>query len=284
MAAILLGDVRDGLRGKDVPSQDAARYQSAVAPGEPIDGRSRAHVRRPGQDENQPRVHHAAARQERAECDGDVGGNRRKDVFDGGQHGDQRGQRPGGELLEKREKVRQETECPPLSRWALGPVSVATAMTAMPSPRPIQPMPSFVLAFTETCAGPVSSASESFSSMASMWGASLGFSRITVTSAWTNWNPASTTFRKALFKRSSEWAPFHCGSSGGNRRPMSPSPAAPRIASVRACATASASEWPARPWAFGISTPPRMSLRPLAKGCESYPIPTRIRRAVSWVG
>src|SRR5207244_2685906 len=92
------------------------KNESAVTPREPIDGRARSHIRHPGQDENQPRVHHAATRQERAEGDGHVGGNRRKDVFEGGQHRDQRVQRAGGKLLEKREKVRQVTERPPLGR------------------------------------------------------------------------------------------------------------------------------------------------------------------------
>ena len=39
-------------------------------------------------------------------------------------------------------------------------------------------------------------------------------------------------------------APFHCGSLGGKCVPISPSPMAPRMASVSACIAASASEWP----------------------------------------
>src|SRR2546426_6426230 len=59
---------------------------------------------------------------------------------------------------------------------------------------------------------------------------------------------------------------------------MSPRPAAPRMASVRACATASASECPTSPREYGISTPPRISFlpSPSANRCESYPIPTRM--------
>src|SRR2546422_10090530 len=100
---------------------------------------------------------------------------------------------------------------------------------------------------------------------------------ITVMSAPTKRSPASTTRRYARLSRSSESASRQRGSVGGNICPMSPRPAAPRMASVRACATASASECPTSPRGYGISTPPRMSLRlsPSAKRCESYPIPTR---------
>src|SRR2546421_9225822 len=101
---------------------------------------------------------------------------------------------------------------------------------------------------------------------------------MTVTSALTKLKPASTTRRYARWSSSSESASFQRGFVGGNMVPMSPRPAAPRMASVRACATASASECPARPRGWGISTPPRMSLRPppSANRCESYPTPTRM--------
>src|SRR5882724_9752644 len=100
---------------------------------------------------------------------------------------------------------------------------------------------------------------------------------ITVMSALMKVRPASTTRRYARLSRSRESASRQRGSVGGNICPMSPRPAAPRMASVRACATASASECPTSPRGWGISTPPRMSLRPSpsVKRCESYPIPTR---------
>src|SRR5262245_14423425 len=59
---------------------------------------------------------------------------------------------------------------------------------------------------------------------------------------------------------------------------MSPRPAAPRSASVTACSTTSASEWPTRPCAESMRTPPRMSGRPSASRCESCPEPTRNMR------
>ena len=48
----------------------------------------------------------------------------------------------------------------------------------------------------------------------------------------------------------------------GKCMPISPSAAAPRIASVMACARTSASEWPSRPNSHGTVTPPRISGRP----------------------
>src|SRR6266436_2598092 len=101
---------------------------------------------------------------------------------------------------------------------------------------------------------------------------------ITVMSALMKVRPASTTRRYARLSRSSESTSRQRGSVGGNICPMSPRPAAPRMASVRACATASASECPTSPREYGISTPPRMSFlpSPSANRCESYPIPTRM--------
>src|SRR6266480_5893881 len=228
--------------GMTMPPQKPTRYHVAMPARQRIDGGPRPHVRSPGEQEDEPRVQHPAPGQECAEGDRDVRGNWRKDVFDGGQHGDQRVQRNRREVFEKREEVGQVSDSPPLERGPAGSASVATAITAIPSPRPIQPIPSFVFAFTDTCAGPVSNASARRSFIASICGASFGFSMMTVTSACTNWNPASTTLRNALLSKSIELASFQRGSSLGNMRPMSPRPAAPRMASVTAWATASASE------------------------------------------
>ena len=102
----------------------------------------RPDVRDPREREDQPGIHYATTRQKCAERYGHVGGNGRNDVFDGGEHSDQRVERRGGELLEKGDEVCQEA--------LPGSCNVATAITATPSPRPIQPMPSFVFALTET--------------------------------------------------------------------------------------------------------------------------------------
>src|ERR1039457_5025511 len=45
-----------------------------------------------------------------------------------------------------------------------------------------------------------------------------------------------------------------------------------------ACASTSASLWPSNPTSCGISTPPRIHLRPAAKRWTSIPIPTRFIR------
>src|SRR5579862_6312907 len=56
---------------------------------------------------------------------------------------------------------------------------------------------------------------------------------------------------------------------------MSSSPAAPRTASVNACASTSPSEWPARPLGCSIRTPPSTSGTPSSSACASKPVPTR---------
>ena len=55
---------------------------------------------------------------------------------------------------------------------------------------------------------------------------------------------------------------------------MSSRPAAPRIASIRACETTSPSECPASPRPES-STPPRTSFASSENACASIPIPTR---------
>ena len=73
-----------------------------------------------------------------------------------------------------------------------------------------------------------------------------------------------------------ESRPAFSGSVSENISPMSPSAAAPRMASVTACATASPSEWPCRCTPKGMRTPPSTSGPPGSKRCESYPMPVRI--------
>src|SRR2546421_6423677 len=57
---------------------------------------------------------------------------------------------------------------------------------------------------------------------------------------------------------------------------MSPSPAAPSRASITACVSASASEWPTSPLSCSTSMPPSTSFSPSARRCESQPIPARV--------
>src|SRR5947209_12234342 len=56
---------------------------------------------------------------------------------------------------------------------------------------------------------------------------------------------------------------------------MSPRPAAPSRASVTACSTTSASEWPSSPLGWSRRTPPRMRGRPSTSRWVSCPLPTR---------
>src|SRR6476469_6340323 len=60
--------------------------------------------------------------------------------------------------------------------------TVATASAAIPSPRPIAPSPSFVVALMLTRAGSRRSAAAIFSRIAGMWGAIFGASAIKVAS------------------------------------------------------------------------------------------------------
>ena len=82
--------------------------------------------------------------------------------------------------------------------------------------------------------------------IASMWSRSFGVSSITVTSTLPTSNPCSAASDTARRSRSRLDASFHRGSESGKCRPMSPRHAAPRMASVIAWHTTSASEWPKR--------------------------------------
>src|SRR2546425_13973 len=88
---------------------------------------------------------------------GGRGGERRNEVLEGGEGRDQGVQRCCGQPLEEREKIAQTRACS----------SSATASAATPSPLPIQPIPSFVFALTETIEYPLTSAPARFSRMSS---------------------------------------------------------------------------------------------------------------------
>ena len=118
----------------------------------------------------------------------------------------------------------------------------------MPSPRPMKPIPSLVLAFTLTSPGDAPSAAASarpwrrragpiFGRLGDDGDVALHEGEAALPHGW----------RSASRRSSMESASFQRGSVSGKSSPMSPAPAAPRMASVSAWATASASEWPARP-------------------------------------
>ena len=68
--------------------------------------------------------------------------------------------------------------------------------------------------------------------------------------------PASCTRFRASRKKMTESAPFHLGSDGGNRAPISGAAMAPSRASVMACSRTSPSECPPRPLSCGRVIPP----------------------------
>ena len=96
---------------------------------------------------------------------------------------------------------------------------------------------------------------------------------MTVTSAFTTRKPRRCTSSTARRSSSIESASLNRASVSGKWLPMSPSAAAPSSASVMACSSTSASEWPSRPSVWSICTPPITSLRPGTRACTSQPSP-----------
>ena len=111
--------------------------------------------------------------------------------------------------------------------------------------------------------------------MAGMCAARRGACATTVLSTLPMRQPAARTRRAASASNAAESAPLKRASVSGKCRPMSPSPAAPSSASVMACSSTSASEWPSRPCVWGTRTPPIMSGRPGTRACTSQPSPMR---------
>src|SRR5690606_37825905 len=121
------------------------------------------------------------------------------------------------------------------------PPSRATASAAIPSPRPRAPRPSWVVALRPTSSAPTPSTAAMRARIAALYGAIRGASATRVRSQLitrqSRWRAASTT----IVSSSTPAASCRRGSPGGKSRPMSPRPAAPRIASHRACSSTSAS-------------------------------------------
>ena len=137
----------------------------------------------------------------------------------------------------------------------------------MPSPRPMKPSLSLVVALTPTRPASIPAISAiARAHRVAMRRRSSAPRRRCVTSRWTMRPPRAATRRTASARNRSEEAPFHCGSDGGKCSPISPSAIAPRIASVRAWSATSASEWPTRPRSCGIATPQSQTASPGAEG------------------
>src|SRR5689334_19648449 len=143
----------------------------------------------------------------------------------------------------------------------------------MPSPRPVRPSPSVVVADTLTEA-PDSASASTFSASARR-GATRGRLPITCTTTLPMTKPASLISRNVSRSSATPDAPAHSGREVPKFSPRSPSPAADSSAVQMACDATSPSEWPSRPASPGHSRPARCSSREPVSGCTSTPVPTR---------
>src|SRR5690606_11392922 len=163
---------------------------------------------------------------------------------------------------------------------APGPPSYATravAAAAMPSPRPVRPSASVVVAVSETGAP---AAADSAACASSRRVPTRGWLPITWTATLPMMYPAARTRLAASLSQVVPEAPARSGRPVPKCGPRSPSPAAANSASAAACAATSASEWPARPRSPGQCRPPSQSSRSEpsgAKACTSTPMPVRGR-------
>ena len=146
----------------------------------------------------------------------------------------------------------------------------------MPSSLPVKPRCSSVVALTFTCDSSSPSVFAIFSLICGICSASLGFCAITVASIFSITYPSPCNSSPTCASSFRLSAPSYAGSVSGKCCPISPSAAAPSSASITACTSTSASECPSSPSVCGISTPPKMSLRPSTRRCTSYPVPTLI--------
>ncbi len=110
----------------------------------------------------------------------------------------------------------------------------ATAKAAIPSPRPIKPSFSLVVAFILTRATGIPRAAAIFWHMAGKWGRSLGASARRVASTFRMVAFFSLAIRADSARKRVLATFFHLGSVLGKWAPISPAPRAPRTASVRA--------------------------------------------------
>jgi hypothetical protein len=128
-------------------------------------------------------------------------------------------------------------------------------MAAIPSPRPVSPSPSVVVADSDTAAPDKASLSTSIASPRR--GPIFGLFPITQTATLPMTYPATATSRAVSRNSATPGAPAHSGRDVPKCAPRSPSPAAASSASQAAWAAASPSECPASPVSPGHSSPAR---------------------------
>ena len=95
-----------------------------------------------------------------------------------------------------------------------------------------------------------------------MYGAIFGSSHMIILSIFPISYPSCSMNSYVCCKRTIEEIPLYLGSVSGKCFPISPKPIAPMILSIIACNKTSASLCPFNPNSNGISTPPRINLRP----------------------
>jgi len=148
----------------------------------------------------------------------------------------------------------------------------AVAIAAIPSPRPVRPRPSVVVAETLTVAPP--RASDRAACASARRPAIRGRLPMIWTAMLPTRNPASSSSCLVRSSRAAPLTPSHCAWSVPKTAPRSPSWPADSSASQIACAATSPSEWPLRPRSPGQCNPARYSSRPSPNGCTSTPMPT----------
>mmetsp|Transcript_70552 Transcript_70552/g.117884 ORF Transcript_70552/g.117884 Transcript_70552/m.117884 type:complete len:334 (-) Transcript_70552:256-1257(-) len=188
-------------------------------------------------------------------------------------------------------------EFPPLSdlrdsAWATSTTTIhqilssrTTAWQDRARPSPMESTFSWVRALIFTRAGIVCRVRTMLAFMASLMGATRGFCSTSVMSTFMMRYPRFSMSRRASSTKASEAAPLQRGSLSGNNCPISGSPNAPKIPSVRLWYNTSPSEWATTPRSqLGTVTPPMTQPCPASSTDDrrwmSQPWPMRIAGSV----
>ncbi len=131
--------------------------------------------------------------------------------------------------------------------------------------------PSGVFAFNPMQSAGTCSSFATCPRIAAACGPILGAAKISDASTFATLYPASHARFNASRKNTAESAPFHFGSAGENKVPMSGAAMAPSKASVTACSKTSPSECPPNPLSWARAMPPILRGIPGRNSCESKP-------------
>ena len=143
----------------------------------------------------------------------------------------------------------------------------------MPLPSPVRPMPSVVVADSETSAPP--SANEITEIASARRVPILGRLPIICTVIFEIEYPAAVMITNVSWSNCTPLAPAYCGRSIPKLLPKSPRAVAANRASQIAWAATSPSEWPSTPSWSGQNKPASHNWRPTPKAWASLPIPLR---------